>query len=77
MDSRFADDILLFATFSDDAGRMADASVTCVKEAGFYVSKTRILTTQTQPGKTLTIQDNLDMEMLDATNAHKWLGCLL
>ena len=40
-------------------------------------SKTKILTTQAQPGKTVTTQNGLEMEILDATTAQKWLGCLL
>ena len=67
LDLRFADDILL------------DALVACLKEVGLELnaSKTKILTTQAQPGKTLTTQNGLEMEILDATKAHKWLGCLL
>ena len=79
LDLRFADDILLFATSSVEAARMVDALVTCLKEVGLALnaSKTKILTTQAQPGKTVTIQNGLEMEILDATRAHKWLGCLL
>ena len=79
LDLRFADDILLFATSSDEAARMLDALVACLKEVGLELnaSKTKILTTQAQPGKTLTTQNGLEMEILDATKAHKWLGCLL
>ena len=79
LDGRFADDILLFATSSDEAARMLDALVACLKEVGLELnaSKTKILTTQAQPGKTLTTQNGLEMEILDATKAHKWLGCLL
>ena len=79
LDLRFADDILLFATSSVEAARMVDALVTCLKEVGLALnaSKTKILTTQAQPGKTVTTQNGLDMEILDATRAHKWLGCLL
>ena len=40
-------------------------------------SKTKILPTQTQPSKTVTTQNGLEMEILDATRAHPWLGCLL
>ena len=56
LDLRFADDILLFATSSDEAARMVDASLTCLKEVGLAlnVSKIRIPTTQAQPGKTVT-----------------------
>ena len=79
LDLRFADDILLFATSSVEAARMVDALVTCLKEVGLALnaSKTKILTTQAQPGKTVTTQNGLEMEILDATTAHKWLGCLL
>ena len=53
--------------------------MTCLKEVGLALkaSKTKILTTQAQPGKTVTTQNGLEMEILDATKAHKWLGCLL
>ena len=79
LDLRFADDILLFATSSNEAARMLDALVACLKEVGLELnaSKTKILTTQAQPGKTLRTQKGLEMEILDATKAHKWLGCLL
>ena len=79
LDLRFADDILLFATSSDEAARIVDALVTCLKEVGLApsVSKTKILTTQALPGKSVPTQNGLEMEILDATKAHKWLGCLL
>ena len=79
LDLRFADDILFFATSSVEAARMVDALVTCLKEVGLALnaSKTKILTTQAQPGKTVTTQNGLEMEILDATTAHKWFGCLL
>ena len=79
LDLRFADDILLFATSSVEAARMVDALVTCLKEVGLALnaSKTKSLTTQAQPGETVTTQNGLEMEILDATKAHKWLGCLL
>ena len=76
---RSADDIWLSATSSVGAARMVDALVTCLKEVGLALnaSKTPILTTQTQPHKTLTTQNSLEMELLDATKAHKWPGCFL
>ena len=79
LDLRFADDTLLFATPSVEAARMVDALVTCLKEVGWALnaSKTTSLSTQAQPGKTVTTQNGLEMEILDATEAHKWLGCLL
>ena len=50
-----------------------------LKEVGLAVnaSKTKILTKQTQPGKTVTTQHGLEMESLDAAKARKWLGCVL
>ena len=79
LDLQFADDILLFATSSAEAARMVDALVTCLKEVSLALnaSKTKILTTQAQPRKTVTTQNGLEMEISDATTAHKWLGCLL
>ena len=32
------------------------------------------ITTQAQPSKTVTTQHGLEMEILDATKAHKWYG---
>ena len=60
LDLRFADDILLFATSPVEAARMVDALVTCSKEVGLALkaSKAKILTTQAQPGKTLTTQND-------------------
>ena len=60
LDLRFADDILLFATSPVEAARMVDALVTCLKEVGLAVnaSKAKILTTQAQPGKTVTTQND-------------------
>ena len=49
----------------------------CHHHSLLHASKTKILTTQAQPGKTVTTQNGLEMEILDATRAHKWLGCLL
>ena len=79
LDLRFADDIVLFATSSVEAARMVDAVVTCLMEVGLALnaSKTQIVTTQAQPGKTVTTQNGLEREILDATKAQKWLRCLL
>ena len=58
LDLQFADDILLFATSSVEAARMVDALVTCLKEVSLALnaSKSKILTTQAQPRKTVTTQ---------------------
>ena len=60
LDLQFADDILLFATSPVEAARMVDALVTCLKEVGLALkaSKAKILTTQAQPGKTVTTQND-------------------
>ena len=72
LDLRFADDILLFATSSVEATRIVDALVNCLKEVGLALNASKA-----QPCKTVTTQNGLAMEILDATQAHKWLGCLL
>jgi len=36
--------------------------------------RTENITTQAQPSKTVTTQHGLEMEILDATKAHKWYG---
>ena len=40
-------------------------------------SKTEVLTTQTQPLSILTTPVGLELEVLEGTKAHKWVGCLL
>ena len=40
-------------------------------------SKTKILTTQTQPGNFLQTSGEVTVEILDSRCAHKWLGCML
>ena len=40
-------------------------------------SKTKILTTQAQPLSTLTTPAGLELEVLEHTKSHKWLGCIL
>ena len=77
LDLRFADDILLFATASIEAARMVDALVTCLKEVGLALnaSKTKILTSS--QAKQSQLKTGLEIQISDATTAHKRLGCLL
>ena len=62
----------MFATSSDEADRMVDAVTTCLQEVGLALNelKPKIITTHEAK-----IQQGLEMEILDATKAHKWQGC--
>ena len=40
-------------------------------------SKTKILTTEAQPGRILRTSSGVTVEILDSRCAHKWLGCML
>lgn len=69
LDLRLADDIAFFAA----ATRMVDALVTCLEGVGVALnaSKTWILPRQAQPGKTVTTQHGLELEVVEVTKAHK------
>ena len=58
---------------------MLDALVACLEQVGLKLnaSKTKVLTTQTQPPSTLTTPAGLELEVLEHAKSHKWLGCLL
>ena len=71
LDLRFADDILLFATPSAETVRMVDAIVTCLKEVGLKVGFRKLKFNNPSADTTLTTQDGLEMEALDATKAHE------
>ena len=79
LDLRFADDILLFRESAQAVGSMRDPFVACLEQVGLKLnaSKTKVLTTQAQPPSTLTTPAGLELEVLEPTNSHKWLGCLL
>ena len=62
LDLRFADDLLVFATSRDD-------TIQLLKELG--TSKTKILTTQAQPGSSLQTSGGVTVEILDSRCAHK------
>lgn len=66
----------MFATSCDEADRMVDAVATSLKEVRLAHNELRTenITTQAQPSKTVTTQHGLEMEILDATKAHKWYG---
>ena len=56
LDLRFADDILSFAGSAEQLGYMLDKLVTSLGKVGLKLNaaKTKVLTTQAQPPKTLT-----------------------
>ena len=79
LDLRFADDILLFAGSAERLGYMLDKLVTSPGKVGLKLNaaKTKALTTQAQPPKTLTTRAGLEIAVLDQSSSHKWLGCML
>ena len=79
LDLRFADDILLFAGSAEQLGYMLDKLVTLLGKVGLKLNaaKTKVLTTQAQPPKTLTTRAGLEIGVLDQSSSHKWLGCML
>ena len=79
LDLRFADDLLVFATSRDDTIRLLEELVTSLGQVGLKLntSKTKILTTQAQPGSSLETSGGVTVEVLDSRCAHKWLGCML
>ena len=79
LDLRFADDLLVFATSRDDTIRLLEELVTSLGKVGLTLnaSKTKILTTQAQPGNSLQTNGGVTLEILDNRCAQKWLGCML
>ena len=79
LDFRFADDILLFAGSAEQLGYMLDKLVTSLEKVGLKLNaaKTKALTIQAQPPKTLTTRAGLEIAVLDQSSSHKWLGCML
>ena len=79
LDLRFADDILLFAGSAEQLGFLLDKLVTSLEKVGLKLNaaKTKALTTQAQPPKTLKTRAGLEIAVLDQSSSHKWLGCML
>ena len=73
LDIRFADDLLVFATSRDDTIGLLEESVTSLGQVGLTLnkSKTKILTTQAQPGSCLQTSGGVTVEILDSRCAHK------
>ena len=63
----------------DDTIRLLEELVTSLGQVGLTLntSKTKILTTQAQPGSSLQTSGGVTVEVLDSRCAHKWLGCML
>ena len=78
LDLRFADDILLFAGYAEQLGYMLDELVTSLGKVGLKLNaaKTKALTTQAQPPKTLTTRAGLEIAVLDQSSSHSgWAVC--
>ena len=79
LDLRFADDILVFATSSQQAAYLLDELVVALADVGLILNqdKTKLLTTQAQPPKTISTPGGLSVAVVDRDGCHKWLGCIL
>ena len=79
LDLRFADDILVFATSSQQAAYLLDELVVALADVGLILNqdKTKLLTTQAQPPTTITTPGGLSVAVVDRDGCHKWLGCIL
>ena len=79
LDLRFADDLLVLATSRDDTIRLLEELGTSLGQVGLTLntSKTKILTTQAQPGSSLQTSGGVTVEILDSRCVHTWLGCML
>ena len=77
LDLRFADDILLFAGSAEQLGYMLDKLVTSLEKVGLKLNaaKTKALTTQAQPPKTLTTRAGLEIAVLDQSSISGWVVC--
>ena len=73
LDLRFADDIVLFAGSAEQLSYMLDKLVTSLGKGSFKLNaaKTKALTTQAQPPKTLTTRAGLEIGVLDQSSSHK------
>ena len=78
LDLRFADDILVFATSSQQAAYLLDELVVALADVGLILNedKTKLLTTQTQPPKPITTPRGVNVAVVDRDGCHKWLGCI-
>jgi len=79
LDLKFADDILVLATSWQQAARLLDELVVALAHVGSMLNedKTKLLTTQTRPPKTITIPRGISVAVVDREGCHKWLGCIL
>ena len=76
---RFADDRLLFAESTKHRRYMVNKMLTSLGKVGlkFNAAKTKALTTQAQPPKTLTTRAGLEIAVLDQSSSQKCLGYML
>ena len=79
LDLRFADDILVLATSSQQAAYLLDELVVALANVGLSLNadRTKLLTTQAQPPKTITTPRGVSVAVVDRDGCHKWLGCIL
>ena len=72
---KFADDILVFATSSQQAASLLDEFVVALVDVGsnWNEDKTKFLTTQAHPPKTITTPGGVSVAVVDRGGCHKWV----
>ena len=77
IDLRFADDILLSARSAMEVRKLLEVAE--LSEVGLLLNagKTVILTSQSQPLSTITIDHGITRKVLPGNVAQTWLGCML
>ena len=63
---------------TEQLGYMLDKLLVSLGKGGLKLNaaKTKVMTTQAQPPKTLTTRAGLEIEVLDQSSSKKWLGCM-
>ena len=79
LDSRFADDILVFAQSRVEAGSLLDALVKLLDRVGLLLNprKTMVITNEAQPPQTIATTAGVILKVLPRDAGPKWLGSML
>ena len=79
LDLRFADDIVVFATSSQQVAYLLDELVVALADVGLILNqdKTKLPTTQAQPPTTITSPGGFSVAVVDRHGCDKWFGCIL
>ena len=79
LDSRLANDVLIFRTNYDVIGVLLGELVENLAAMGLQLNevKTKVLTTQARPPSQLQTANGLTISILDRESSRNWLGCML